>query len=96
MNSTLEGSQISHIFIFLVVNVLYITNGIDDVNKFDSKSKKALFISYSSSNKGFMCLEKGLWRLKNSYIYFFDEFSSSNNKLRNKEDQENWMLSHTY
>ena len=61
---------------FHIFGCKFHNNGKDNLDKFDPKSNEALFNGYSSSNKTF---------------HIFDEFSSSDDRLREEKDQGNWM-----
>ena len=55
-----------------------------------------MFASYSSSSKAFSVFSKRTLGIKESIHIVFNEFSLSDDRLREKEDQEDWMTSHIY
>ena len=65
--------------------------GKDNLDKFDSKSDKALFIGYSSSSKDFCIFNKRTLKIEESIHIVFDEFSPSDDRLKENEDQEDWL-----
>ena len=61
-------------------------NGKDNLDKFDSKSNEALFIRYSSSSKAFRVCNKKILKIGKSIHVVFNEFSSSDDRLKEEED----------
>ena len=67
-------------------------NGKDNLNKFDAKFNKAIFIRYFSSNKAFYVYRKRALNIKESIDVTFDEFPLSVDKFKKEDNQDSsWM-----
>ena len=83
--------NISHLYVFGFK--CYIHNkGKDNLDKFDPKSNEDWFLGYSSSNKAFWVFKQRTLRIEESIHVVFDEFSSSDDKMNNEDDQEEWTF----
>ena len=75
--------NISHFHVFGFKCYVH-NNGEDNLVKFDFKSDYNLFIGYSSSSKAFCVFNKRTLKIEESIHVIFDEFSSSDEKLRGR------------
>ena len=79
--------KISYFHIFGCKCFVY-NNGKDNLDKFNSKSNEALLIDYSSFRKAFIVFNKRTLKIEEfiHVFFFFNEFSSSDDKLKEEED----------
>ena len=65
-------------------------NGKDNLDKFNPKSDEGWFLGYSSSSKAFQVFNQRTLKIEESIHVVFDEFSSSDDRINDEDDQEEW------
>ena len=90
MSSILEDDLIFHIFMFLDVNVIFTIMTKTTWISLIPNLMKVGFFRYSLSNKAFQIFNQRILKIKESIHVVFDEFSSSDDKIKDENDQEEW------
>ena len=81
--------NISHLHIF-GCKCYILNDNKDNLDKFDPKSDECWFLRYSLFSKAFWVFNQRTLKTKESIHVVFDELSSSDDKINDEDDQEEW------